>query len=185
MLTNSSSQKKNRILPFACICFILQAALAPDIVLASGQINFALIFTVICALSKRDNTTIVYAFIAGLLFDLLSTGPVGIMACLLSIVAYLVVDKIHVNLFEDIATSSIIFSVLALMVCLLHFLIMLVCGSVTSFIPSLIYRVLPVFILTSCAFIPLAFLYRRLTGAISMHSRNASMRPTRSHKLHL
>ena len=126
-----------------------------------------------------------YAFIAGLLFDLLSTGPVGIMACLLSIVAYLVVDKIHVNLFEDIATSSIIFSVLALMVCLLHFLIMLVCGSVTSFIPSLIYRVLPVFILTSCAFIPLAFLYRRLTGAISMHSRNASMRPTRSHKLHL
>lgn len=185
MLAPAVSQKKNRILPFACICFILQVALAPDIVLGAGQINFALIFVVICSLSKRDNSSIIYAFVAGLLFDLLSSEPVGIMSCLLSIVSYVTITKIHLNVFEDVATSSMVFSALTLVLCLIHFMVMLACGEVTSFVTALIYRVLPVFILTSCAFVPLVLIFRKLSGTTSGRSRMSQLRSSHSPSLHL
>ncbi len=71
------------------MCLILQLALAPNISLAQGHINFALIFCALMALKIGGKTGTICGFCAGLLYDLSSTSPVGLMALLLTVMSYI------------------------------------------------------------------------------------------------
>lgn len=77
--------------PVAVLCIIaviLQLALAPQLSLFGGRFNFMLVLTAVLAVSGDPPTLVYVGFGAGLFYDLTGTGPVGLMALLLTLSGY-------------------------------------------------------------------------------------------------
>ena len=62
----------------AIIAVVLQIALAPNIALFGVVPNFIMAYVLIVSIVCPDQSGPVFAFVLGLLFDLLGTGPVGL-----------------------------------------------------------------------------------------------------------
>jgi rod shape-determining protein MreD len=79
---------------------VLQAALAPY--LAIGQVvpNFLLLVVVTIALVEGPGPGAAVGFSAGLIFDLLGSGPVGPMILVLTLTGYLT-GLVHENMFAE------------------------------------------------------------------------------------
>ena len=60
----------------AVICLVVQIALAPNIALGNGRANMALVFAGLASLMIGGRTGVVCGFVAGLIFDLSTTGPI-------------------------------------------------------------------------------------------------------------
>jgi rod shape-determining protein MreD len=93
----------NRILPTLAALLaatVLQAALAPY--LAIGQVvpNFLLLVVVTIALVEGPGPGAAVGFSAGLIFDLLGSGPVGPMLLVLTLTGYLT-GLVHENMFAE------------------------------------------------------------------------------------
>ena len=73
----------------AVIAVLLQVVVAPNIALASALPNFVLAYALVLAVVRPDRTGPMLAFVLGLVFDLLGSGPVGAMAFLLVLVTFL------------------------------------------------------------------------------------------------
>ena len=69
-------------------CFVLQAALAPNIGIEGARMNFALVFCAVCALTRGGTQGVLCGFGAGLVFDLLGTGPIGLMGFIATAASY-------------------------------------------------------------------------------------------------
>ena len=95
----------------AGICAVLQLALSPNFAIGNGHPNFALVFCACIALSRGGAQGVVAGFVAGLFFDLSSTGPIGLMALLLTIAAYVLGSEQRNRMAGDFAASVAIFSV--------------------------------------------------------------------------
>ena len=83
-LTDRNRDVHNIVL-LAIVCLVLQLALAPNIALLQGHANFACIFAMLIALSIGGRTGTICGFVAGILYDLSSTSPIGLMALLLTV----------------------------------------------------------------------------------------------------
>ena len=86
-LTDRNRDVHNIVL-LAIVCLVLQLALAPNIALLQGHANFACIFAMLIALSIGGRTGTICGFVAGILYDLSSTSPIGLMALLLTVMSY-------------------------------------------------------------------------------------------------
>jgi rod shape-determining protein MreD len=80
--------------------FVVQAALAPYLAIGDIVPNFFLLIVVTLALVEGPGWGAVSGFVAGLLFDLIGTGPVGPMALVLSVVGY-ATGTLQANLFAE------------------------------------------------------------------------------------
>ena len=67
---------------------ILQRGLAPQLSIGGIVPNFHLLVVVTLALATGPNEGAAAGFFAGLLFDLLGTGPIGLMALVLALTGY-------------------------------------------------------------------------------------------------
>lgn len=74
----------------AIACVVLQAALTPQISLGGGTVNFMAILAVATALREPPTRAVVTGFCAGLFFDLTTAAPVGLMALLMTVLAFIV-----------------------------------------------------------------------------------------------
>lgn len=82
-----------RPLVAACIiAVLLQLALAPQVSLFSGRINFMLVLIATASVGGESRTMVYLGFFAGMLFDLTSAVPVGLMALLLTLSGYAVAN---------------------------------------------------------------------------------------------
>lgn len=125
------------------IAFVLQVAVAPYIAVGDIAPNFFLIFGVIYALSRGSEAGAIFGFIAGFLFDLLGTGPVGPMAMSLAIMGYLA-GFLHTNLFSAGWTLPVIVIVAASLASeVLYMIMILFLGGGSSFMNSFVTIVLP------------------------------------------
>ncbi len=88
MIVNDQSQRTRRVVILCVICFALQLALAPFIVIGAGHVNFCLVCAFAAAFMGGGSTPLWVAFISGLFFDLTSTTPVGLMTLLLVLAAF-------------------------------------------------------------------------------------------------
>lgn len=66
----------------AITLILLQLILGPGLTIVQGHINFLLILVCLVAMTVQDAKAYAYAFILGLLSDLLSSGPFGLYALL-------------------------------------------------------------------------------------------------------
>ena len=85
----------------ALVCLVCHLALAPNIALGNGHANFALVFAEVVALSVGGPTGVLCGFLGGLVYDLSSTGPIGLMAFLLTAAAYPLGMEVHDRIGED------------------------------------------------------------------------------------
>lgn len=81
--------RSNRPLIIACIvAAFLQVALAPQLTVLGGNINFMLALTATIAIGCDSRTMVYVGFFAGLFYDLTSLVPIGLMALLLTLLGY-------------------------------------------------------------------------------------------------
>lgn len=72
------------------VAAILQVAVAPQVSVLGGRINFMLALIVTAAIGGDPRTMTYVGFAAGLLYDLTSAVPVGLMTLLLTLLGYAV-----------------------------------------------------------------------------------------------
>ena len=93
----------NRALPTIAalvLGFVLQVAVAPYLAIGGVVPNFLLLVVVTLALVEGPTWGCVSGFAAGLLFDLIGSGPVGPMALVLATVGY-AAGALQANLFAE------------------------------------------------------------------------------------
>ena len=146
----------------AIICGVCQLALAPNIGLGNGRANFALIFASCVALQVGSTSGVIAGFAAGLLFDLSSTGPIGLMAFCLSVSSYLLGMEQRSRMAGDLMVTLALFGGASLGVSLVYHLAMLLVGQADSILDVLVFRTLPTTLLTIVFFVPFAYYFSRM-----------------------
>lgn len=145
----------------AAVCLVAQLALAPNVGLGNGRANFALVFAVSVSLSAPPSRAVVAGFLAGLVFDLYTTGPVGLMAFCLTVASFLLSGEGRERAAGDLGLCVARFAVADLAVALVYHLAMLLVGQSDSLVDTLFLRALPTAALTLVAFLPFAWLLNR------------------------
>lgn len=161
MQVNDRSQNTRSISLIAAVCLVAEIAFAPYIALASGHPNFAFVFCAVIALTLGGKTGVICGFAAGLAFDLCTTGPVGLMAALLTLCAYALGVECRDRLSDDAVATLLPVIVADLSVALCYGIAMLVLGDSSSALDVIIFRVLPTALLTLVAYLPFAWLSGR------------------------
>lgn len=147
------------------LCLVLQLALAPNVALWGGRANFAVVFLLASAPMLDQRGATIAGFLAGLVFDLTSTSPVGLMALCLCVAGYVLsMDGAEGGLME-LGPSLLRGAVLSLAVFLVFHLAMLVVGRADSLIDVVFLRALPSTLLTTVALVPFLWLSSRSRGA--------------------
>lgn len=157
MQINDTHKSKKGTIALAVGCFLLQVMLSPNIGLENGSINFAVVFAGICALNTGGRKAVVCGFVAGLIYDLLTTGPMGLMAGLLTVFSFALGYESR-NRFADgfVATLST-FGVGSLAVIVAYNLTMSFLGVTNSIYDLVVLHTLPSFAMTFVAFLPFAY----------------------------
>lgn len=71
------------------IGFVLQVGVSPNIVIGGVSPNFLLLAVIAAAITNGANSGAVIGFTAGLIFDMVGIGPVGLWALVFAVVGYL------------------------------------------------------------------------------------------------
>ncbi len=164
MIVNDSNQRRRVVLLLFCVCFVLEAALGPNIAVAGGRIDFMLIFAGCVALSFGGTYGVLCSFGAGLLFDLMTSGPVGAMAFLLTLSSFFLGAEDRDRLADDMAGACRLFFVSAAAVELAYQLCLALTSQQGSFVDVVFRRWLPSTLLDCVVFLPFVFLLSR-TGS--------------------
>ena len=167
MQVKDRNKNRRSIGVLALVALFCQLGLAPAIALGGGHPNFALVFAAVIALSLGGGTGVGCGFAAGLVYDLSTPGPIGLLALMLSIASYILGMEVHDRISEEPVMTLIPFSIAALSVSLVYGLLALAFGMGESLFDAIFLRALPSALLTIIAYLPfLYFLGRSHRGQI-------------------
>ena len=178
MQVNDANRNRKVIAIVACVCALLQLAIVPNIGIANGRANLALVATACLALQIGGRTTVIFGFLAGLFFDLTTTGPVGLMAFELTLVGYLLGGEQHNRLAEDHTVSFQMFLIAAVATEFVYGLAMMLVGQASNFFLILGLRTLPAIALDIVAYFLVAWLARHLSGPTGQPSFGGGSKPS-------
>lgn len=167
MQVSDRNREARTIVALAVICLVLQLALAPNLALGNGRANFALVFVGCVTLFPYARRPALSGFLAGLVFDLGSTGPLGLMAFCLTIAGFLLGVYGRGRASGDLTDSLARFAMVDAAVSLVYHLAMLLTGATSSPIDALFLRAVPTAAITFVAFLPFAFYLSRARSAAS------------------
>ena len=134
------------------VTLVLHVAIFPNISLAEGKANLLLVFAAYIALSIGGEAGVTAGFMAGLAFDLTTTGPVGLMALELTLASFVLGRERRNRLAEDPHGSMRAFLVAAPCVEVAYGIAMLATGSDASFLSLMFMRALPSVVLDYVVF---------------------------------
>ena len=130
----------------AVLAVILQIALAPYIAVFSAAPNFIAVFTLVVAVSRPHAFGAVLPFALGLLYDLVTGGPVGVMAFSLTAFSYLIA-RLFASLENDTLFMPIAMMALGLFLVELSYgMFLMLFGYNAGLLEALAYRVAPCFV---------------------------------------
>ena len=159
-LANTPKTKKNLYI-LALICATIHLGIAPNLSLGLGVANACLIFA-FCATTALEGTRLLWVcFIAGLFFDLTTTGPVGLMSFELLCIGFLGTSEDRAHMGDDTLTIIKTFSLDCVVVTLVYCLAMWVVGDTSSFFEAIILKALPTCIITIIYFLPFLYVFSR------------------------
>ena len=180
MQVKDNNRNRRDFALLAVLCLFLQVAIAPNIALGNGRANMALVFVGITSLLVGGQISVLCGFIAGLVFDLSTTGPIGLMAFLLTLGSFVVGIEARNRLADDFRGSLTIFAVFALTVSLAYHVSMFLVGEATSLIDVVFLRTIPTLALTILAFAPFAYVISHATGS-ALSLKGKPSKSARSH----
>lgn len=146
----------------AVLCLVLQLALAPNVGLGNGRANFALVFTACVAFSTGGRAAVIAGFASGLVLDLSSTSPIGLMALCLTVAGFALGSSVRERVAGDLGSSLVYVAVASLSVSVVYHVAMLLVGRTDSLVDALFLRALPSALLTLVAFLPFAYYFSRV-----------------------
>ncbi len=127
----------------AVIAVLLQIVIAPNIAIGFAVPNFLLAYVVTFAVASLRTGGLITAFVLGLIFDLVGAGPVGAMALLFVLVAF-VLKRIVSRLDNGTLFVSVVLIVVSiLLVEIVYGLLVLACGTAAGFFEAFVQRCLP------------------------------------------
>lgn len=172
MLVNDTNKRRKTVALLAVICAVLQVGVAPHLAIANGHPNLALVFAGLVALQTGGTYGIVAGFCAGLFYDLVTTGPIGLMAGLLTALGYVVGLGERSRLTDDAAGSVRIFAAAAAAVELLYQLGLIIAGQGAGIADALLTRWLPSTLWDVIVFLPFCWvLSHRQAGTPQLGNR--------------
>lgn len=122
---------------------ILQVALAPHMAIGNVVPNFLVLVVITLSFVEGPSAGAAVGFAAGLLLDLLSTGPVGAWALVLSATGY-AAGLLQENLFAEGWLAPVTVAVIAALISdFAYLLVLTILGVGPSFWDSLLRAVLP------------------------------------------
>lgn len=134
-----------RLVPLisAAIAVVLQIVVAPLISFSSVVPNLLVALVVVLSIVRKGDTTYVYAFVLGLISDLISQTPVGLTPLLLLIASFVLSRA-----FEVMDKTSYAMPLIACLVSMVLYelfvvIVLLIMGYSAGFFDLLFYRVLP------------------------------------------
>ena len=125
------------------LSFILQIAVAPNIAIAGITPNFMLLVVVVAALVDGPLRGTVVGFTLGLVFDLVSSGPVGPYALVFTLVGF-VAGSLQKNMFaQSWVIPLTVFGLSTLLAEVAYGAILATLGVEVAFWSSVLYRMIP------------------------------------------
>lgn len=127
----------------AVVAVILQIVVAPNIALFSAMPNFIVAYTLLVAIVRPTSAGPVLPFVLGLVFDLVSGGPVGAMAFLLVLISFLASRAFVVLDNDTLFMPLVIFVAATVLVEALYGAFLLALGFDATALDAFVYRALP------------------------------------------
>ena len=130
----------------AVVVVLLQVLVAPHIAIGYAVPNFIAAFCLAIAVARSESSGPVMPFVLGLIFDLVSGGPVGAMAFALPLLVTL-----ESWLFERMNNDTLFMVIAVVGICLflvefIYGMVFLLFGYSAGFIEAFVYRILPCFV---------------------------------------
>lgn len=144
-MKEASDSMREWMLPLICsaIIVVIQVIFAPILSIFSVVPNFIVAFVLVLAIVRRPDSTYVYAFVLGLISDLLSQTPVGLSSLLLLVITFVLSRAFEVLDDSNIAMPIIAFAAAIFVFELLFMIILLIAGYQGGFIELFLQRVIP------------------------------------------
>ena len=143
--STGGSDKDNlvRVFVICLIGFLLQVILAPNIAINGISPNFMLVVLALVAIITTQFGCVVAGFVMGLLFDLLGGGPVGSMTLVMSVVGFALPMLIKSVSTQSFVSWIIVMAVVSVVSFLAYDVVCAITGYETSFLASIVFKVLP------------------------------------------
>lgn len=127
----------------ALIMVLLQLFIGPIISINAIVPNLLLAYTIVCVVVRPDKMQLGFAFIMGLIFDIICGGPVGAMAFAMTVFSF-IVNKVLVKIENiNLLISLLIMFISVLFVEIFYGAFQISLNLSVSIIDVLAYRVLP------------------------------------------
>ena len=148
---------------FSVVIVVIQVVFAPILTVFSTVPSFIVSFVLVLSIMRRPDTTYVYAFVLGLIADLLTHTPVGLTPLLLLIAVFCLSRVFEV--LDDTSLAMPLIAATLLVFELLFAVVLLVLGYQGSILEIFAQRVIPATILNSLIAALLFVIMRRLPFA--------------------
>lgn len=162
---------KDKMLPviFALAIVVIQIVFAPILTMFSVVPNFIVPFVLVLSIMRTSDSTYVYAFVLGLVHDLLVQTPLGLTSLLLLAATFALA-----RVFEVLDRSTVVMPFIALAAtCLVYelvfMIVLLVVGYSGGFFELLVARVLPSTVFDAVICMILYLIMARLPFEVDNH----------------
>lgn len=127
----------------AAIAVLLQVIVAPNIQILDAVPNFILVYVVACAVANPRGMGYIMPFILGLIYNFVGQGPLGSMALVCVLAAFLASFAL-----KALETDTIVFPIITMaIVCFLaefgYGLLLMACGMNVGFLDAFVHICLP------------------------------------------
>lgn len=180
MLVNDPTKTRRETIIVGVTLALLQLALVPNVGIGQGRANLALVFVAYACFGGTSQKAPFYGFFAGLFYDLATTGPIGLMALLLTLVGWGLSLSGRSRINDDFGGSVAYFVPVTLAVNFVYGVLLMATGQVSSIVEAFVFRALPGVLLDVVAFAILAAILSRSGDKGSMfggakHSSKGSL----------
>ena len=166
-MKEASDSMREWMLPLICsaIIVVIQIVFAPILTIFSVVPSFIVAFVLVLTILRRPDSTYVYAFVLGLIADLLSQTPVGLTALLLLAITFVLSRAFEVLDDSNMAMPLIALAAAIFVFELLFMIVLLIAGYQGGFIELFLQRVLPSTVFNAILAALLFVIMRRLPFA--------------------
>jgi len=170
-MMDKRTSRLSPLIILAVIALILQIAVAPNIAIFTIVPNIVLVVVCLVSLTASTMRAVIYSFILGFCYDVLSQGPIGVMALLFTIIGFVLStikkDSLDSNWLMDLFVLLIVIFLGEI----LHGIILAVVGYDTDIMSSLVFRALPAALYEAVITTIVLFVMNRFGGSGS-HGRS-------------
>jgi rod shape-determining protein MreD len=174
VIVNDLSKNRSTLIVLAVILAILQLAVVPNVAFMSGRANLCLVLVAVACLGGSTGSASAIGFACGLFYDLAGSGPIGLMALILTLAGFALAASGRSRVADDFGASLAIFIPLSLIVAGFYAIVLLVCGQSSSIVDAIFFRALPGAVLDCIAFVIVAFVLSRSSSGAVVGGRGGS-----------